>query len=107
VGIRWDFRVKEPAKEIPMPNKGDQPAKGANGAIIAAMAAALFSTGAPLVASAADAAKIHCQGVNACKGKSACSTASSGCAGQNSCKGKGWVEMSEKDCKAKGGTVAK
>jgi hypothetical protein len=77
------------------------------GALIAAMAAGLFSAGAPLAASAADAAKIHCQGVNACKGKSACSTATNGCSGQNGCKGKGWVEMSEKDCKAKGGTVAK
>lgn len=77
------------------------------GAMIAAMAAGLFSAGAPMAASAGDSAKIHCQGVNGCKGKSACSTASSGCAGQNACKGKGWVEMSEKECKAKGGTVAK
>ena len=30
------------------------------GAIIAAMAAGLFSAGAPLAASAADAAKVHC-----------------------------------------------
>jgi len=77
------------------------------GALIAAMAAGFLTAEAPLVASAADAAKIHCEGVNACKGKSACSTASSGCSGQNSCKGKGWIEMSEKDCKAKGGKVAK
>jgi len=71
------------------------------------MAAGLFSAGAPIVASAADAPKIHCEGANACKGKSACSTATSGCAGQNACKGKGWVEMTEKECKAKGGKVAK
>src|SRR5450631_103285 len=99
---RWAgarFRGKTPQQEeTHMTNKG---------AIIAAMAAGLFSAGAPLAASAADSAKVHCQGVNACKGKSACSTATSGCAGQNSCKGKGWIEMSEKDCKAKGGTVAK
>ena len=77
------------------------------GALIAAMAAGLFGAGAPLVASAADAAKVRCQGGNACKGKSACSSASNSCSGQNGCKGKGWVEMSEKDCKAKGGKVAK
>jgi hypothetical protein len=77
------------------------------GAIIAAMAAGLFGAGAPLVASAADSAKIHCQGVNSCKGKSACATAKSGCSGQNACKGQGWIEMTEKECKAKGGTVAK
>jgi hypothetical protein len=81
--------------------------KSARGVMIAAMAAGLLGAGAPLVASAADAAKIHCQGVNACKGKSACSTATSSCSGQNACKGKGWIEMSEKDCKAKGGAVAK
>ena len=77
------------------------------GAIIAAMAAGLFGAGAPLAASAADSAKVHCQGVNSCKGKSACATAKSGCSGQNACKGQGWIEMTEKECKAKKGTVAK
>jgi hypothetical protein len=77
------------------------------GALIAAMAAGLFSAGAPLVASAADAAKVHCEGVNACKGKGGCHSAANSCAGKNGCKGKGWMEMSEKDCKDKGGKVAK
>jgi len=77
------------------------------GALIAAMAAGLFSAGAPLLASAGDTAKVHCQGANECKGKSSCHSASNGCAGQNGCKGKGWVELSEKECKAKGGKVAK
>jgi hypothetical protein len=77
------------------------------GALVAAMAAGLFSASAPLVASAADAEKVHCQGVNACKGKSGCHSASNACAGQNGCKGKGWVEMTEKECKAKGGKAAK
>ncbi len=77
------------------------------GALIAALAAGFFGAGAPLVASAADSATVHCQGVNACRGKSACSSASNGCSGQNGCKGKGWIELSEKDCKAKGGKVVK
>ena len=77
------------------------------GAMIAALAAGFFSAGAPMAASAADSAKVHCEGVNSCKGKSACATATSGCAGQNACKGKGWIEMSEKECKAKGGKIAK
>ncbi len=77
------------------------------GAMIAAMAAGLFSAGAPIAASAADSTKVHCEGVNACKGKSACATATSGCAGQNACKGKGWIEMTDKECKAKGGKAAK
>ena len=76
------------------------------GAIIAAMAAGLFSAGAPLAALAADSDKVHCQGVNGCKGKSACATAQNGCSGQNGCKGKGWIETTEKDCKAKGGKPA-
>jgi hypothetical protein len=53
------------------------------GSTIAAMEAGMFMSMAPATASASDAAKIHCQGVNSCKGK-----------------GKGWVELSEKDCKA-------
>jgi hypothetical protein len=77
------------------------------GALIAAMAAGLFAGGAPLLANAGDSDKVHCQGVNSCKGKSACHGASNGCAGQNGCKGKGWVEMTEKECKAKGGTIPK
>ena len=72
------------------------------GAIIAAMAAGLFSAGAPLSASAADGAKVHCQGVNSCKGKSACSTATSGCAGQNSCKGRAGLRCPRRTAKPKG-----
>lgn len=51
-------------------------------------------------------AKVHCQGVNDCKGKGGCKSAANACAGQNGCKGKGFVDTaSEDDCKAKGGTV--
>lgn len=56
-------------------------------------------------ASATTAAKIFCGGVNDCAGKSACKTAKHACAGKNSCKGQGIVELTEADCKAKGGTV--
>jgi hypothetical protein len=75
------------------------------GALIAAMAAGMFTTLTPVVATAGDAAKVHCQGVNSCKGKSACNSASNSCAGKNSCKGKGWIELTEQECKAKGGKV--
>jgi len=68
-----------------------------SGAAIAAAAAMFFSV-AP--ASAADEAKIHCTGVNACKGQSACKSANNSCKGQNSCKGKGFKEMTQKDCDA-------
>lgn len=72
------------------------------GARIAAAAAALFLSSAPLVVSAKETAKVHCEGVNSCKGQSARNS----CKGQNSCKGKGWLEMTQKECKAKGGKVA-
>ncbi len=48
--------------------------------------------------------KIHCGGINECKGKSLCAAAKSSCAGQNACKGQGWIDATEADCKAKGGT---
>ena len=54
--------------------------------------------------SAADAAKVKCEGANACKGKSACHTATSGCQGQNSCKGKGYLMLTKAECDA---TLAK
>jgi len=66
---------------------------------MASAAAVLFSA-APLTASAADAAKIKCEGANGCKGQSACHTAISGCAGQNSCKGKGYLMLTKADCDA-------
>jgi hypothetical protein len=75
------------------------------GALIAAAAAGVFLTMTPAVSSAGDSAKIHCQGVNGCKGQGSCHGAGNACKGQNSCKGKGWIELSEKDCKGKGGTV--
>jgi hypothetical protein len=70
------------------------------------MVAGLFSTAPALAAGKKAGGKVHCAGVNECKGKGACSSATSSCKGMNDCKGKGWVEMDEKDCKAKKGTVA-
>jgi hypothetical protein len=76
------------------------------GSLVAAAVAGLFLAAAPLAASAKDAAKVHCGGVNACKGKGGCKGADNACKGQNGCKGKGWTEMSEAKCKAKGGMAA-
>ncbi|OGI68845.1 MAG: hypothetical protein A2W18_10100 [Candidatus Muproteobacteria bacterium RBG_16_60_9] len=81
------------------------------GFAIATAAAGMFATAAVSTAFAAshakDAGKIHCVGVNACKGKSECATASSSCKGQNACKGKGMNVMADKECEAKGGKVEK
>lgn len=79
-----------------------------SGAAIAATAASLFLSGMVSVSTAnAEEAKVQCAGVNACKGKSECSTAKNSCKGQNACKGEGWQSMSEKQCLAKGGKVEK
>ena len=68
-------------------------------AAIATAAALLFSNMAVAPASAADA-KVKCEGVNACKGQSACSTASNACQGQNKCKGEGYLLLSQAECDA-------
>jgi hypothetical protein len=68
------------------------------GAIIAAAAAVLFGGGLIGTAVGGEEAKIHCDGVNACKGQSACKSANNACKGQNSCKGKGFLEMTAKEC---------
>lgn len=79
-----------------------------SGAALAAAAASLFLSGAVSITSAnAEEAKVQCAGVNACKGKSECSSAKNGCKGQNACKGEGWLSMSEKQCVEKGGKVEK
>jgi hypothetical protein len=68
-------------------------------AALAAAAALLFAQ-APISVTAADTAKVKCEGVNGCKGQSACQTAKNGCAGQNACKGQGFLELSAEQCKA-------
>lgn len=50
-------------------------------------------------------AKIHCGGVNECKGKSGCHSASNACAGQNGCKGQGYTELTAEECQSKGGKI--
>lgn len=67
---------------------------------MAAAVAVLFSAAPLATVHAADAAKVKCEGVNGCKGQSACKTASNSCQGQNSCKGKGFLTLSKADCDA-------
>jgi len=68
-------------------------------ATMAAAAAMLFTSGFATVSVAADAAAMHCAGVNSCKGMSECKSAKNSCKGMNSCKGQGWTSMSKADCK--------
>lgn len=76
-------------------------------AALAASAAMLFSSGMATVSFAADAATVHCSGVNSCKGMSECKSAKNECKGMNSCKGMGWVSKSKADCAKDGGTAGK
>ena len=65
-----------------------------------ATAAAVMFSSAPLSAAHADEAKVKCEGVNACKGTSACGTATNACAGKNACKGQGFLMLSKAECDA-------
>ncbi len=86
----------------------DKPAEPSATPVAAPAKAAGEPAATPTTAAPAgeQTAKIHCMGVNACKGHGACKTAANACAGQNGCKGHGMVELTESDCKAQGGTVA-
>ncbi len=80
-------------------------AKKLTGLALATAAASMFAFTSLPAANAAEAGKIHCMGINACKGKTQCATATNGCKAQNSCKGKGWVYATKKECKEKGGKI--
>lgn len=68
------------------------------GAAIAAAAAGLFALGYAAPALADEQGKIHCEGVNSCKGKGDCKSAKNSCEGKNSCKGQGFLEMTPEQC---------
>ena len=85
---------------------------GMKGVFVATAVASLFSAALAADAPKADKKtdkeeKIHCSGINSCKGTCSCSSASNACKGMNSCKGKGWIEATAKDCTDKGGTIVK
>ena len=71
----------------------------------AAAPAAQPAAAAPAAGQPEKVAKVHCGGVNACKGQSGCMTAKNACAGQNGCKGEGYIELPADECQAKGGKV--
>jgi hypothetical protein len=75
------------------------------GATLAATTAAMLLGGAISLTSApASADSVHCAGINACKGQSACSSYKTSCKGQNACKGQGMtVTSTSLECTALGG----
>jgi hypothetical protein len=74
--------------------------KSHSGVAIATAAAMLFATALTGTAQAAEAGKVECAGVNACKGQSACKSAKNECKGLNSCKGEGFLELTKQECTA-------
>lgn len=76
-----------------------------SGAGIAATAALLALAANTIPTASFAQAKLHCYGVNSCKGQSACKTAKNECRGQNSCKGQGFQELTARECAAAGGSL--
>lgn len=81
--------------------------KNTSGMLLASAVAALFMSGTVMAAEegSAQEAKVHCAGINSCKGTSECKTATNECKGKNACSGKGFVSTTEKECTEKGGKV--
>jgi uncharacterized membrane protein len=74
--------------------------------MLAAATAALFAGGLTATTVVhAEEAKVHCGGINSCKGTSDCKTAENSCKGQNVCKGHGFKAVSKTECDSKGGKV--
>jgi hypothetical protein len=78
--------------------------KKAMGVALALTAAGMISTSVPVYAGASDA-RVHCFGVNKCKGHNDCKTATNACKGHGSCKGQGFVAVSSSACDHLGGKV--
>jgi len=65
-------------------------------AVAGMLATASFAGNA--VAKDAAAEKVHCYGINKCKGTGDCSGKGHKCAGQNACKGQGHVNLPKDVC---------
>lgn len=77
-----------------------------SGASLAAAAALILVAGCSSYDKSAQSAEVHCSGINACKGQSACKSGSNSCKGLNACKGQGWVPTASAEaCTSQGGTV--
>jgi len=50
--------------------------------------------------------KVHCYGLNSCKGNSDCKTAINSCKGKNSCESKGFKAVKAKECLEKDGIIS-
>lgn len=70
-------------------------------ALLASAVAGLLSLshlGLAAEAAEGDAEKVHCYGINQCKGTGDCSGKGHKCSGQNACKGQGHVNLPKDVC---------
>ena len=79
----------------------------------AALAVAMSSTAmaAPAPAGSSGAAigagdKVHCYGINSCKGNSDCKTTVNSCKGLNACKGQGFKGLTAMKCLESDGVIS-
>lgn len=82
--------------------------KTRNKVLMASAVAGLLVSGGfmPGNAAAAEGDKVHCYGVNKCKGTGECGGKGSSCAGENGCKGQGWISTTKEEClKMEGGRL--
>ena len=84
-------------------------ANGVNlgGMLLASAVTGLLTLAAPVgTATAGDADKVHCYGVNKCKGTGDCGGKGHSCAGENGCKGQGYLKLDKETClKIEGGRL--
>ena len=78
-------------------------------ALLAASVAGLLAVTATVTApptALAAGEKVHCYGVNACKGTGDCGGKGYSCAGKNACKGQGFLDVSKDLCmRIQGGSL--
>ena len=72
---------------------------------MAIAAASLFAFAPMSAVHAGDDAKVHCYGVNKCKGQNDCKSATNACKGQSACKGKGFLNMTKSECEKAEGKI--
>ncbi len=80
---------------------------GKGGMLLASAVTGLLALAAPVgTATAGDADKVHCYGVNKCKGTGDCGGKGHSCAGENTCKGQGYLNIDKEAClKIEGGRL--
>lgn len=79
---------------------------------VASLFASACGVGTEATNTATSQQAVKCAGINSCAGTASCagSLGDGGtheCAGMNSCAGQGWIEVSQGECDARGGTVVK